>query len=251
MTCTDPSQPPHATVTDSSFTLADGDNTQYRFGTLYWEPAGCMALAHYLLTSITDRWGRKLTITWGTVSGTTEPRVTSVMDDTGNTLTLMYPNGDGLLRMVKDPQSRTHILGYTAVAAEAGGSPLKLTSVQVFGPGDNTRVTYNWSFSYADAYPNQNTAYGGTYTGRSGDPQNGPGGDHHELLLRAGGDRRRERAAAAEQDWDGRVSKVTWTDTDGSTREIDRSVLQREQPGYPHLLPRRQPARRRAGPIYF
>jgi hypothetical protein len=41
----------------------------------------------------------------------------------------------------------------------------------------------------------------------------------YEQISMVGGNVQRLR----EQDWDGRVSKITWTDTDGSTREIDRS----------------------------
>jgi YD repeat-containing protein len=138
------------------FTVKTADGTQYFFnqaqpgtGThLYWSKGHCNAVPYYLLSRIQDRWGRYANLKWTnvTVGSGTEPRVTGVTDDAGKTLTLQYPNGDGLLRSVIDPYGRTHTLTYAGVDDENSVSRLKLTAISVKGPGSPTSTVHNWSF---------------------------------------------------------------------------------------------------------
>jgi hypothetical protein len=59
-------------VPNSSFILTDEDMTKYEFNVspvggeqdLYWQIVPCMALPHYLLSHIIDRWGRTLNVSW-------------------------------------------------------------------------------------------------------------------------------------------------------------------------------------------
>jgi YD repeat-containing protein len=210
-----------------TFTITDADGTRYFFnqpqsGTgihLSWTTANCTALPHYLLSRIEDRWGRAVNLTWSdvTVGAGTEKRCTAVRDAGGTGLTLSYPNSDGLLRSVTDPQGRTHSIAYTAVPDETLPTPVnrqKLTSVTVYGAGSPNRTLRTWTFSYRDA-SNPNLAYGGTgkYTGDLVIAKTEPDGlttnYQYEGNFLDPADHTRPR----EPDWDGRVTRIAWNDS--------------------------------------
>jgi hypothetical protein len=220
-----------ATVTKSvsvpsKFTLKDGDGTTYEFATLAWQTEECTAIGHYLLTKITDRWNREVNITWqNVISSGNAMRVTAVSSPGGPTLTLDYPNNDGLLRSVRlstDPAGLTHTLGYDPpVLDETGQSRKKLTSVTVRGPASAASRARTWTFAYRVDPTTDNTAYSGTVTGDLVIRKTQPDGlvisyVYEPVTL--------PRASSA--DYDGRVKSISWPDPDatGGKRTITRAV---------------------------
>ncbi len=154
----------------ASFTLADGEGTRYDFSTIAWQSASHTAIPHYLLTRITDRWQREVIITWeNVIDNGTAMRVKTVSCSGGPTLTLDYPNNEGLLKSVRlstEPTGVTHSLGYTAVLDETGqASPKKLTSVTVRGPAGAATRSRTWQFDYLVDAATDSTAYSGSVTG--------------------------------------------------------------------------------------
>lgn len=214
-----------------SFTLKDAEQTEYDFTQVYWTsgvgPGGTgEALAHFLLTQIVDRWGRKLTITWTnqTVGSAMEPRVTAVKDDNNLGLTLDYGTSGGLLRSVTDPQGRVHTLAYSAVPDEETPVPpatqvtrQKLTGITVYGPGSPNRVVYTWSFLYQLPGDTTNAAYGGQYTGDLVVQKTEPDGltvnYQYEPVSITTDPNTGRTTRPTSADWDGRVTQVSWPDS--------------------------------------
>jgi hypothetical protein len=213
-------------VPQAWFVVKDDEGTEFEFNKsvpggqthLVWQTGNCAAYPTYLLTRIRDRWGRVLNVTW---SSGAEPRVTQVRDGDGTGLTLAYSGG--LLISVADVQGRTHTLAYTAVPDENGVTRQKLTGITVYGPGAPNRAVYNWAFSYRDD-ANPSLAYGGTYTGDLVIAKTEPDGRstsyRFEPVILFGASKLRLR----KQDWDGRVTRIAWSDPEatGGERVITR-----------------------------
>ena len=194
----------------AEFTMVDGDQTVYEFKQVRWNISEhppeetSYAIPYFLLTKVTDRWGRSVAINWD------DKGVTSV-DAGGGSLTFAY-NADDLIESVTDPFGRTHTFTHT----DYGGQP-KLTGITVTGPGSPNATNYNWSFAYGTATndlivskiePSGKTA---TYEYEAVNP-----------------------ARTANGDWDGRLTRTTYTDdlmNPPVLREILRSGTTLTYPG--------------------
>jgi YD repeat-containing protein len=200
------------------FVIKDAEGTRFEFNVsppagqthLLWKTGDGVALPHWLLTRVVDRWNRTLNLTW---SGGAEPRVTAAKDGNNVGVTLGYTGS--LLTSITDPQGRTHSLSYSAVPDENGTNRQKLTSVTVLGPGSPNRVTHTWSFSYRDP-ADPNLAYGGTCTGDLVIQRTDPTG----LVTSYRYQSVNSPSRPTEQDWMGRITSVRWLDSsEGTTVE--------------------------------
>jgi YD repeat-containing protein len=236
------------------FKITDGDGTVYEFNTpsapetVFWiNNAECQPIQHWMLSRIRDRWGRTTVIHWELldVRGRLEPRVKAVTDDQYSTLNnprLNFANfsGSGLIDHIIDWRGRKHELTPIAVPNEGGQNYWKLWKVEVRGVGatTSTQPLSTWEFTYSDPARN-NEAYGGTYTGdlviAKQEPDFGTTGrityyDYEPVNLVGSAETR-----PWERDWDGRIKRIWWVDSDSSTgiREIVRA------PGSPATLTRK------------
>ncbi len=131
----------------SSFQITQQDGTVYSFSTVHAEKGVNQVRFVYLLTTVTDRHGRQVTLTW------TDGKLMAVKDPAGRGLDLAYNPLSGLLTSVTDRWGRVHELFYTGVTDETGANRQKLTKVWVRGAKDGTgaRPTYEWEFAYGTA----------------------------------------------------------------------------------------------------
>jgi YD repeat-containing protein len=223
-----------------SFTVMDGDGTKYEFNksssqnTLFWVTAECQAVPHWLLSRITDRWGRSTTVNWGlmNVRGVTEPRVTSVTDlqfpdPLHPRLNFTYIANTGLLDFVDDWLGRRHDLSYTQYPNENGQAYYKLTQVDVRGYGNTGtgQTRQRWQFYYGDMTMNAGS-YGGSWTGDLVIQKTLPDGSQFNYEYEAVNQVGTGKVRPTEGDWDGRVSRVFWSDPDASNgqRQILRAA---------------------------
>ena len=125
------------------FIVTDGDGTQYLFNRIYWEKGKWTAIPYFLLSQITDRFGRNIFLTWNTTKG----QLTQVRDPNNGALQFIYTGK--LLTQVIDPYRRSHKLTYGTYQSEWQRAESKLTKVEIEGPGSPTsRVRRSWSFIY-------------------------------------------------------------------------------------------------------
>jgi YD repeat-containing protein len=216
----------------ASFTITDGNGTQYLFDTIYWSIGECQALPHYLLRLITDRWGRQLTITWTNQgSNPAEPRVTSVRDGLNQGLTLTYSGK--MLTSVTDQQGRVHSLGFASVPDEQQINRQKLASVTVLGPASPgfPRPVWTWRFVYRVPPPENVNYHYGAWDGQGGNVYTGdlvvrkisPDASVVDYLYH-----RVSIPRTAESDWDGVIRRIRWYDFGESPaifKEIQRDLI--------------------------
>jgi RHS repeat-associated protein len=218
------------------FTLTDRDGTNYVFGSAdnnvtspVWRISECSALPVYLLSKITDRWGREIDVTWTDVLGSgTGWRVTLVGNPGGPTLTLTYSGAAGLLQnahLSTDPVGVNALaLGYNGVMDETSTPRQKLTSLTLKGPAGVATRTRTWTFAYRN--PNdlmaESAAYSGTVTGDLVIAKTQPDGLTYNYVYEAVS---LPRATSA--DYDGRFKSVSWSDSSEGptvTRMISRAA---------------------------
>ena len=157
-------------------------------------------------------------------------RLIRVQDANARGLSFSYtPNDDtGVLTSVQDCHSRTHLLSYSTAV------PRKLTGVTVASVGSGVnQVNYPWTFSYENSlYSGDSSRYHGTVTGDLVTQKTEPGGDVANYYYEAISNPVSRTNSA---DWDGRVEKITWPDTDSSgilfNQQIQRNGNQLVMPG--------------------
>jgi RHS repeat-associated protein len=201
------------------FEITDEDGTLHRFEQVHWEGGLDTSIPYFLLSRVTDRYGRFVDLAW------TNGALQSVQDGDGRGLSFTYTGG--LLASISDSLGRTHTLSYTDVPDETGALRSKLTSVQVQGPGSPNRVSYTWTFDYgttADAVQ----YYGGSFTGDLVIRRTDPSGRvvHFEY---AAVNANRDTYA----DWDGRLLRAWYADASegGRVKQLTRSGTTLTAPG--------------------
>ena len=204
----------------SWFEARDAAGSVYRFDQVYWETGaanGGVAIPHFPLTRITDRYGRVVNLTWS------EGKLQSVIDGEGNGLAFTYAGG--LLVSVRDMFNRTHSLGYTQVADQWGHNWPKLTGVNAVGPG-TPNVSYQWGFEYGPEGTHAGY-YSGTYTGDLVVRKQEPSGKVVSYTYEGVNVNRTNY-----DDWDGRVLRAEYYDAaEGRTKVISRTGSTLMYPG--------------------
>ncbi len=228
------------TVPYAHFTLRDAAGTTYRFMEQRWHVVNSdpwhnyavppLAMPSFLMTSITDRWGRQLDIAWGNHAAGFGVNTVRDVDNRG--LTFAY-NTDGLVSSVTDAHGRVHSLQYSQVL-----QPLvfglqyyqpKLTGVTVYGAGSPNRSRYDWSFSYLDA----STQYGGTYTGDLVTSKTTPTGKTVEYYYAPINFVGTLGLRATNDDYDGKLTKTRYLELTGGVPALMEIVRQGNKLIYP------------------
>ena len=99
------------TQSGNTYTIKTKSQVTYTFGKYY---AGVS-----YLTKVVDRNSNTLTVSYETGQNS-EPRISTVSDGKGRSLTFKYKDGTNLIHDITDPLGRTITFGYTINSATGG-----------------------------------------------------------------------------------------------------------------------------------